>query len=203
MENIHDYCLGNNSGILLVSDRCSYVVGINSFGEKLTIGGWDSKLIDDGSEYYIGLSSIKAAIAEYEMLGGKTILTEQIKNRLKINTLDELKYILYNKKLNDKKILSLSKEVLNCAQKGDRMSISILSSAADKLFNIIDIIIRRLNMYDCKYNLCLTGSVINFGTYITQPLCDKIYNKYDNIEIFTYNNFDNKGLESFNCITNS
>jgi N-acetylglucosamine kinase-like BadF-type ATPase len=201
MEGMFDYCLGNKCGILLVSDRCSYAAGINSLGEKLTIGGWDSKLLEDGSQYYIGLSAIKAAIAEYEMLGGKTILTEQVKNKLKINTLDELKCILYDKKLNDKKIFSLSREVLNCAQKGDRISISILSSAADKLFNMIDIIIRRLNMYDCKYDLCLTGSVINFGSYITQPLCDKIYNKYDNIEIFTYNNFDNKGLKSFNCET--
>jgi N-acetylglucosamine kinase-like BadF-type ATPase len=201
VKNIFDYCLGNKCDILLVSDRCSYASGINSLGEKLTIGGWDSKLLDDGSQYYIGLSAIKAAIAEHEMLGGKTILTEQVKNKFKINTLDELKYILCDKKLNDKKILSLSREVLNCAQNGDRISISILSGAADKLFNMVDIIIRRLNMYDCKYDLCLSGSVINFGLYITQPLCDKIYNKYDNIEVFTYNNFDSNGIESFNCET--
>jgi N-acetylglucosamine kinase-like BadF-type ATPase len=194
VENVFCNCLGNNFGILLVSDKCSYALGSNSLGEKLSIGGWDSKLIDDGSEYYIGLNAIKAAIAEYEMLGGKTILTERVKNNFKINTLDELKYILNYKKLNDKKILSLSREVLNCAQKDDRISISILSNAADKLFNMVDIIIKRLNMYDSKYDLCLTGSVVSFGTYITQPLCDKIYNRYDNIEIFTYNNFDNKGL---------
>lgn len=194
MENMFSHCLDKDSGILLVSDRCSYAVGINSLGHKLTVGGWDSRLVDDGSEYYIGLSAIKAAIAEYEMLGGKTILTEQVKNQLKIDTLQELKYILYYKKLTDKRILSLSKEVLSCAQKGDRISLSILNSAAEKLFNMVDIIIRRLSMYDRKYDLCLTGSVINFGENLMQPLCDKIINRYDNIEIFTYNNFDNKAL---------
>jgi N-acetylglucosamine kinase-like BadF-type ATPase len=194
MENMFYYCLGNNSGILLVSDRCSYAVGVNSLGEKLTIGGWNTKLTDDGSEYYIGLSAIKAAISEYEMLGGKTILTEQVKSQFKVNSLDELKYILYNNKISDRKILNLSKAVLNCARQEDRISLSILNSAADKLFNMIDIVIRRLNMYDCRYRLCVTGSIVNYDTYITQPLYDKINNRYDNIEVFTYNNFDNKDL---------
>jgi N-acetylglucosamine kinase-like BadF-type ATPase len=194
MENMFSYCLGNNSGILLVSDICSYAIGINSLGQKLTVGGWDSKLVDDGSEYYIGLRAIKAAIAEYEMLGGKTLFTEQVKRQFKINTLDELRYILSNKKLGDKKILNLSKEVLNCARQGDRICLGILNNSAEKLFNMVDIIIRRLNMYDCKYKLCLTGSIIKFDTYVIKPLCDKINNRYDNIEVFTYNNQNSKGL---------
>lgn len=194
MENMFRYYLDNNSGILLVSDRCSYAVGVNSLGQRITIGGWDSRIVDDGSEYYIGLCTIKAAIAEYEMLGGKTKLTEQVKNELKIGSLEELKYILYYKRLTDKKILGLSKAVLNCAEQGDRISLNILNSAADKLFNMTDIIVRRLSMYDLRYNLCLTGSILRFGNYIVEPLCDKINNRYDNIDIFTYNNFNNKGL---------
>lgn len=183
------YYFDNNSGILLVSDKCSYAIGENSLGQSLTIGGWDSRIVDDGSEYYIGLGAIKAVIAEYEMLGGKTILTEHVKNEFKIKSLEELKYILYYKRLTDKKILELSNQVLKCAKQGDRISQSILNSAAEKLFNMIDIIVRRLNMYDCQYNLCLTGGILKFGEYIIQPLCDKINRRYDNIEVFTYNNF--------------
>jgi N-acetylglucosamine kinase-like BadF-type ATPase len=190
MEHLFNYYLDDNSGILLVSNRCSYAVGINRAGQKLLIGGWDSRFVDDGSEYYIGLSAIKAAIAEYEMLGGRTNLTEQVKTQLKITTLEELKYILSSKKLSDKKIMKLSNEVLKCAENGDRISQSILNCAAERLFNMIDIIVRRLNMYDCKYNLCLAGGIIKFGEYIIEPLCDKIYNRYDNIEIFTHNNVD-------------
>lgn len=189
MEDIFYYYLDKNSGILLVCGRFSYAIGINSLEEKLTVGGWGSKLIDDGSEYYIGLAAIKAAIAEYEMLGGKTILSEAIIKNLRLEDLKELKYILYYKKLNDKRIYSLSKEVLRCAKLGDRISINIISSAADKLFNMTDILIRRLNMYDTKYNLCLTGSIVEYGDYITNPLCDRIYSRYDNIEVFTHNNF--------------
>ncbi|WP_202748593.1 BadF/BadG/BcrA/BcrD ATPase family protein [Clostridium rhizosphaerae] len=180
------YYLDKNSGILLMCDRFSYAVGVNSEGERLTIGGWGSRLIEDGSEYYIGLSAIKAAISEYEMLGGRTQLTEAIKDKLKVKNLNELKYILYYKTLNDKKIQSLSKEVLKCARQGDRISLNIINSAADKLFNMADILIRRLNMYDKKYSLCLTGSIVCFDEYITNPLCDKIYNRYDNIEVFTH-----------------
>jgi N-acetylglucosamine kinase-like BadF-type ATPase len=178
---------------LLVSDRCSYAVGVNSLGQRLTIGGWDSRIVDDGSEYYIGLCAIKAAIAEYEMLGGKTRLTEQVKSELKIGNLEELKYILYYKRLTDKRILSLSSAVLNCAEQGDRISLSILNTSADKLFNMTDIIVRRLSMYDIRYNLFLAGSILKFGNHIIEPLFDKINNRYDNIDIFTYNNFNNKG----------
>lgn len=194
VENMFQYYLDNTSGILLVSDRCSYATGVNSLGQKLSIGGWDSRIVDDGSEYYIGLGAVKAVILEYEMLGGKTMLTELVKSQLKISNMEELKYILYYKKLTDRKILSLSKEVLNCAVKGDRISLNIISSAADKLFIMTDIIVRRLSMYDRNYNLCLTGSILRFGEYITQPLYDKINNRYDNIEIFTHNNFNNRGM---------
>lgn len=186
MEDGFYYYLDNTYGILLVCDRTTYAVGINSLGEKLTIGGWDPKLIDDGSEYYIGLSAVKAVIAEYEMLGGKTMLTDRIKKLLSIDDIRELKYILFYKRLTDKKILSISKEVLYCTQQGDRISNNIIRSAGDKLFNLADVIIRRLNLYDRKYQLCLTGSITRFGGYIIEPLCDKIYNRYDNIEIFTY-----------------
>jgi len=115
-----------------------------------------------------------------------------IRKTLKMDDLKELKYILYYKRLNDKKIYSLSKEVLRCAKLGDRISINIINSAADKLFNMVDILIRRLNMYDNKYNLCLTGSIVDYGDYITNPLCDRIYSRYDNIEVFTHNNFITK-----------
>ncbi|MCM0650972.1 hypothetical protein NBE98_21675 [Clostridium swellfunianum] len=188
------YYLDSNSGILLVGGRCSYAFGVNNIGQSITIGGWDSRIVEDGSEYYMGLCAIKAAIAEYEMLGGKTILTDKVKSQLKIDSLEELKYILYYKRLTDRKILALSKEVLECAKEGDRISLSIIKSASEKLFNMVDIIVRRLSMYDCKYNLCFTGSILKFDSYITQPFCDKINNRYDNIDVFTYNNFNHKGL---------
>lgn len=193
MEDILNYNL-DNKGILLVSDRISYATGINSLGERLSIGGWGTRLNDDGSEYYIGLNAVKAVISEYEMMGGRTMLTECVKKQLKLHTFDELRYALYYRKLNDKRICILSEEVLRCAQKGDRISINIINKAAEKLFNMVDIIIRRLNMYDSKYKLYFAGSTCKFGAYIIEPLYDKIYNRYDNIEIFAYNNLKDKGL---------
>lgn len=191
MEDRFYYYLDNTCGILLFCDKTTCAVGINSLGQKITLGGWDSKLIDDGSEYYIGLSAVKAIIAEYEMLGGKTMLTERIRELLKLEDISELKYILYNKKLTDRRLIRISKEVLNCTQKGDRISHNILKSAAGKLFEMTDVIVRRLSMYDRKYQLCLTGGITEFGEYITEPLCDRIYSRYDNIEIFTYNKSKN------------
>lgn len=187
MDYMFCHCLDNNRGILLVGDKISYAIGVNNLGEKLCIGGWGSSIIEDGSEYYIGLSAVKSVIYEYEMLGGKTLLTEAIKSKLRLEDLSELKYILYYKRLSRKKICSLGKEVLKCAKLGDRISINIFNSASEKLFNMADILIRRLSMYDTKYNLCLTGSVTKFEEYIISPLWDKIYNRYDNIEAFVYN----------------
>jgi N-acetylglucosamine kinase-like BadF-type ATPase len=187
MEEMLNYYLDNHCGILLVGDKNSYAVGANNLGQKLTIGGWKSGIMDDGSEYYIGLCAIKAVISEYEMLGGKTLLTSEVKNNLKIQDIGELKHKLYYKKITDKRVLAISKEVHNCAELGDRISISIFNSAAEKLFNMADVMIRRLNMYDSKYKMCITGNIVSFGEYIMKPLCDKIYGRYDNIEIFTYN----------------
>jgi N-acetylglucosamine kinase-like BadF-type ATPase len=193
IENIFNYHL-DKRGVLLVSDKTSYAVGINSLGERLSIGGWGTRLNDDGSEYYIGLNAVRAVISEYEMMDGRTMLTEGVKKRLKIESINELRYAFYYRKLTENRICTLSSEVLRCAQKGDRISVGIINKAAEKLFNMVDIIIRRLNMYDSEYKLYFAGSTCKFGAYIIEPLYDKIYSRYDNIEIITYNNLEDKGL---------
>lgn len=192
MVDMFSYYLDNNCGILIRADKTSSAVGINNEGEKLYIGGWGTRLGEDGSEYYIGLQAIKAVISEYELLEAKTMLTEAVKKQLKVKDIEELKNNLCFGKISDKKICSISEDVLNCALLGDRISINIVSKASEKLFNMVDIIVRRLNMYDQKYNICLTGSITRFGDYILEPLCDKIYSRYDNLQIFTYNKAERK-----------
>lgn len=194
MVDMFNCCLEGNCGILLVADKTSYAVGVNSGGVKLYMGGWGTRLAEDGSEYHIGLMAVKAVIAEYERLEGRTLLSETVIRQLNIKDIGELKYQLQHRKINDKKICSLSCEVLNCARLGDRISINIINKASERLFDMVDIIVRRLYMYDQSYSLCLSGSIAGFREFILEPLCDKIYKRYDNLTVFTYTKNNQKKI---------
>lgn len=182
-ENAFYASLAKEYGIVILSGTGSFATGINKNGEKLTVGGWGPILGDEGSGYFIGIQAIKAAIAQYEYLGPYTLLTSYILEYFEIDGINMLKKAVYKDGINAKLIASLSKFVLKGAEEGDAVSLKILNESATHLFDMANIIIKRLNMFDGEYELCLTGGISNFGDYILDPLSNMIYEKYKNISL--------------------
>ena len=175
--------LAKESGIVILSGTGSFAMSINKRGQRLSVGGWGPLLGDEGSGYFMGIKAIRAAIAQYEYFGLSTVLTPMVLEHFSISDINMLKREVYKEGLNTKKIASLSKAVLKGATLGDTVSLGIIEESSHHLFKLVDVIIKKLDMSDGNYELCLTGGINNFGDYIMKPLKFMIYEKYHNISI--------------------
>jgi len=175
--------LVKDQGIVILSGTGSFATGINSKGDKLTVGGWGPLLGDEGSGYYMGIKAIKAAISRYEASGSDTVLFGEVMECFGINDIDLLKSVVYKNGLQTRKIASLGKAVLKGARAGDKVCLDIISESAEQLYKMAETIIRRLKMTDIGYELCLTGGISCFGDYMLAPLTNMVNAKYKNIKV--------------------
>lgn len=182
-ENSFYGALAKECGIVILSGTGSFAMGINEKGEKLTVGGWGPLLWDEGSGYFVGIRAIKAAINQYENLGKETILYGEVLEHFGIKDINMLKSVLYKEEFNIKQIAALSKSVLKGAVIKDNICLQIIDETAGYLFNMADIVIKRLNMKYSGYDLCLTGGINNFGDYIIEPLSNRVKERYKNISV--------------------
>ncbi|MCM0646915.1 hypothetical protein NBE98_00830 [Clostridium swellfunianum] len=175
--------LGNDRGIVILSGTGSFAIGRNSIGKMHTVGGWGAISQDEGSGYYMGVQALKAVMRNYDSMGRDTILSNLILEAFNIKSINDLKSFLYNGSCGVKEIAALSKLVKYGAENHDFVCKDIANDCAYKLFQLAEGVINRLEMYDEKYNLCLTGGISNFKGLILNPLNELLENKYLNIHI--------------------
>lgn len=175
--------LAGSIGIVILSGTGSFAAGLNKSGQRAAAGGWGPLLGDEGSGYFMGIKAIKAVISQFEYFGPETILTPMVLEHFKINRVNELKSIVYKNGINTKEIASMSYEVLKGAQYKDNVCLNIIEESARYLSELAGIIIKKLQMDDGNYNLCLTGGIRNFGNLLTDPLQKFIAEKYTNISM--------------------
>lgn len=175
--------LASEYGIVILSGTGSFAMGINRKGQTCTAGGWGSIIGDEGSGYYIGVKALGAVTKEYDSMGSKTILSELIKDKIKIRDISELRKVIYCDNYGVKEIASLSELVKYGAQQGDEVCIDIIKDCAHHFILMIDAIVKKLNIDSECYDLCLTGGISNFGELIINPLKDMLKSKYPYITL--------------------
>lgn len=175
--------LGQEKGIVVLSGTGSFAMGINSEGKMCTIGGWGPISGDEGSGYYMGMQALKAVMKNYDGMGEDTVLSTLIKETLNIESINDLKRVLYKEDFGVRDIAALSRLVKEGAEKKDFVCNEIIKDSSNKLFNLVEGVIERLRMRDEDYDLCLTGGISNFGELILNPLKKLIENRYSNIHI--------------------
>lgn len=182
-DELNAFCsaLAKPYGIVVLGGTGSFALGFNKKGDRAEIGGWGPLIGDEGSGYYIGVSSLKSVIREYEGAGDKTSLTTKIMKTLGLNEIPELRRAIYSKEFDRKAIGNLSRIVHESALEGDSVSIEIINDAARHLADLVNRVVKRLQMYDGEYEAILTGGASNFGDLILIPFTEFI--KKENINI--------------------
>jgi len=168
-------------GIVVVSGTGSFALGINKNGDSIELGGWGPILGDEGSGYYIGLSSLKAVINEFEYGGPKTALTPKIIKFLQIKSIKELKRKVYSNEFDRSSMGNLSKLVREAGEEGDAVSVGIIDMAAYELADLANRVVANLKMVDGTYDAVLTGGVRKFGEMILKPFTENINRSNKNI----------------------
>ena len=165
--------LDGGPGIIVISGTGSIVLGRDTQGNKIRLGGWGHLIGDEGSGYGIARDAFKAISMTIDGVGEETCLMKDFG----IETRTDLISKLYS---GDKGVVaSYAIIVEKAAEAGDRFALGILEDNASKLAKTVFEVYSRLGLG--KTNVAFIGGQVNHDTLFRRLLSSRIVALSDEI----------------------
>jgi N-acetylglucosamine kinase-like BadF-type ATPase len=139
-----------NCGILIAGTG-SILYYRDGQGKIRRIGGWGRILGDEGSGYWIGKEALNRLTGFYDGLCRQTKLNDVLGQNYGINAATLIQKIYHE----NFEISRIAKNVFDCAETGDKVSVSIIKEAAEHLANHLSVFKNK------KMRIALTGSLFS------------------------------------------
>lgn len=165
---------GGDPGVVVLAGPGSVAYGMNAAGDRRHAGGWGHILGDEGSMYWMGLSSLRALARSHDAIMPKTAMTAEIFKHFGVARIHELMELVYHQGLTKSDILSVAPITIKAAQEGDEVAGDVVARAADCLASIARAVIRRLKMDRESFPLATSGNVFDAGPVLMDPFKAKI-----------------------------
>jgi N-acetylglucosamine kinase-like BadF-type ATPase len=162
--------LGGKPGVVIISGTGSIAVGKNEKNEIARAGGWGYILGDEGSGFYIGKNALIYALKEYDGRGEKTILTELIKERLKISNIEKVIPMVYSGELTRVDISDMARFVFEASEKKDKIANIILNNAGRELGLLAYAVIKKLKFKSEAIDIGLVGGIFKQKEYLLKSI---------------------------------
>jgi N-acetylglucosamine kinase-like BadF-type ATPase len=169
-------------GVGVISGTGSNVFGVGFDGRAWRAGGWGHQLGDEGSGYWFGVESIKAALRDREASGPETALSGAAVEFFGVATVEALAALVYSKPLGKGEIAAFAIETAKLAAAGDAVACEIYRRGASLLGEQVAAVIRRTGLADAGragdrdgdgargFPVGLVGSAYKAGAVFVQPL---------------------------------
>lgn len=162
-------------GIAVIAGTGSFVCGRNRLEQTARAGGWGYLLGDEGSGFAIGLEGLKAIAQSSDAVGVPTELTELVLGVCGVAEPADLIPLVYSNKFSHDDIAALAPVVLEVANRGDEVALSIVWRQMHLLERQIRAVVARLDMTDDEYHIALGGGILSnndlFRTRLLAELC--------------------------------
>ncbi|HEY1833036.1 MAG TPA: BadF/BadG/BcrA/BcrD ATPase family protein [Solirubrobacteraceae bacterium] len=165
---------GASPGVAAISGTGSNVFGVGPEGEPWRAGGWGHILGDEGSGWWLGLESIKAALCDRESSGPPTALSAAACAFFHTDSVEALASLVYSKPLTKGEIAAFASETSRLAGEGDAVAIELYRRGADELARQITAVIAQTGLTD-EFPVGLIGSAYKAGEVFVSPLRDAIH----------------------------
>jgi N-acetylglucosamine kinase-like BadF-type ATPase len=150
---------GAQPGIGAISGTGSNVFGVGSNGQAWRSGGWGHLLGDEGSGYWFGIESIKAALRDREASGPETALSDAAIEFFGVRSVEALAALVYSKPLSKGEIAAFSIETAKLAGEGDAVAREIYERGARLLGEQVAAVIRNTGLTTASTNSSASASV--------------------------------------------
>ena len=149
--------LGEGEGITMIlgTGICSYVVKKE---ETKRIAGWGYLFDNGGSAFHIGRDAINAYFSAYDGTGEETTLVQRIKQTFSDSNAEFLKYLYSG---GNKLVSSYAMCVFDEAEKGDKVSITILKKHIAEIAKLIRASLSHFSDYKESIQVILGGGLTN------------------------------------------
>ncbi|MGN0702904.1 MAG: N-acetylglucosamine kinase [Lentihominibacter sp.] len=179
-ENALAGALGDTPGINIIAGTGSVGCGRNSRGDFARCGGWHHVMGgDEGSGYWISWSLLKEFQRQSDGRDARTLLYEEVRRALELNTDDEIvTRVVGQWNLDRTKIASLAPLALELCNAGDPHGKAILKEAAVQLADFAFALYDRLGFDRSEIVPCSgTGGVFRMGSPVTEPFSELLASK--------------------------
>jgi N-acetylglucosamine kinase-like BadF-type ATPase len=144
---------GAGPGVAVISGTGSNVFGVGggdgrrpADARAWRAGGWGHLLGDEGSGYWLGVQSIKAALRDREASGPETALSEAVCKFFGTTSVEAVASRVYAKPLTKGEIAAFAKETARVAQDGDAVARELFERGARELADQIAAVIRQTGL---------------------------------------------------------
>jgi glucosamine kinase len=169
-------------------------VGAGAGARAWRAGGWGHLLGDEGSGYWLGVQSIKAALADRESSGPPTALSDAAVEFFGQESVEALASLVYSKPLSKGEIAAFATETGRLAEAGDAVARELYERGAAQLGAQIAAVIRQTGLHETSSNghgrerdghhhdergghfpVGLIGSAFKAGPVFVEPLTRAIH----------------------------
>ena len=161
---------GAADGVAVIAGTGSNVFGVGPSG-SWRAGGWGHMLGDEGGAYWLGVQSIKAALADREASGPLTSLTGALVEFFGVPSVESLASLVYSKPLTKSEIAAFAVQSGKIADAGDEVACEIYERGARELGRQVAAVVERAGLAGHEFPVGLIGSVFRSGEVFTAPLC--------------------------------
>ncbi|HEX4186624.1 MAG TPA: BadF/BadG/BcrA/BcrD ATPase family protein [Solirubrobacteraceae bacterium] len=165
---------GTGPGLAVIAGTGSNVFGVGPDGAPWRAGGWGHLLGDEGSGYWLGVHSIKAALSDREASGPETALTKCAPAFFGVETVEQLVQLVYSKPLTKGEIAALAEETGKLANAGDAVARELYARGARILGRPVRAVVEQTGL-EGAFPVGLIGGVWETGAVYVQAMAAEIH----------------------------
>jgi glucosamine kinase len=165
---------GAGPGVGVISGTGSNVFGVGRDGRSWRAGGWGHLLGDEGSGYWLGVQSIKAALRDREASGPPTALSDAVVAFFRAPSVEALAARVYSKPMTKGEIAAFAVETARVAEAGDAVARDLYMVGARELGRQISAVIEQTELAG-EFPVGLIGGVYKAGGLSVAPLTRMVH----------------------------
>lgn len=174
---------GTRPGIGVISGTGSNVFGVGPDGRSWRAGGWGHLLGDEGSGYWLGARSIKAALRDRDGSGPETALSEAALRFFGAPSVEALAASVYTTPLTKGEVAAFAVETARLASEGDAVARELYACAAAELGEQIAAVVANTGLSGA-FPTGLIGSAFKAGSVFVAPLAERVHATAPQADVF-------------------
>ena len=165
---------GAAPGVAAISGTGSNVFGVGRDGRAWRAGGWGHLLGDEGSGYWFGVQSIKAALRDREASGPATELSDAVVAFFDAPSVEAVASRVYSKPLSKGEIAAFAVHASRLAEQGDAVARELYEQGAAELARQVAAVVEQTGLTG-DFPVGLIGSAFRAGAVFVDPLARAIH----------------------------
>jgi N-acetylglucosamine kinase-like BadF-type ATPase len=171
-------------GVIAYAGTGANTYGRDGQGNEVKVGGWGHIIDDKGAGYDIGRLALRSAFRSLDGRCPDTVLTEKLKDHFDCRTMRDVRDEVYkNDGLSRPEVGALAKLVYEGAEGGDRVCQNLLGEAGETLAETVTVALEKLSPIDRGFPVFRSGGVFNAGSWITEPMNDRISEQFPGVRM--------------------